>query len=174
MGGLKKFQSSWSQRQSHGRWNVAINLRHVGLTPSSWPSVWIVLPIELQYILVPRKYRAPIYEQGVPFDLLYSVADCGACIRRCTTPETAQQVKGVALGQVIISGKSGILELHANADQAHPTNGNALLDLDLGLDGIDRIEWLDLDGDRLTRKRTYEELHTRRIGGRRLGDVSSG
>ena len=76
--------------------------------------------------------------------------------------KTAQYVERIALGKVVVSGKSSILELYSGADQALPTGRSALLGLDLGLDDLDRVWWSNLDGDRLPGEGPYKKLQTRR------------
>jgi hypothetical protein len=132
----------------------------------------MVLSLELQHrsvrreerVFFPREYRGPINEQGisleqmVPFGLLYSVADCSACIRRCTTTEAAQHVDRVALGEVAISGEAPILELLTSENHALLTGWHPILILDLSLDVPNRVSRLDLDGDRPTHEGPYEDL----------------
>jgi hypothetical protein len=79
----------------------------------------------------------------------------------------AQDVERITLGNVIISGKTGILELHPCADQALLTDWGALLNLDLGLDDLDRIGWSYLDGDRPSCEGPYEKLQALRRWRRR-------
>jgi hypothetical protein len=71
-------------------------------------------------------------------------------------------VERITLGNVIISGKSSILELHPCANQALLANRGALLNLDLGLDDLDRIGWLYLNGDRPSCEGPYEKLQALR------------
>ena len=52
-----------------------------------------------------------------------------------------------------------ILELLSSKDQPLLIWGNALLVLDLGLDVLDGVRGLDLEGDGLTREGLDEDLH---------------
>jgi len=60
---------------------------------------------------------------------------------------------------VVVRESAAILELLAGEDQALLVGGNALLVLDLGLDIVDGVRGLDLEGDGLTRKGLHEDLH---------------
>jgi hypothetical protein len=113
---------------------------------------------------IPRKHCVFSYEQFISleqrvlFGLLYSVADCSACIRRCTTTETAQHVDRVALGEVAISGEAPILELLTSENHALLTGRHPILVLDLSLDVPNRVSRLDLDGDCPPHEGPYENL----------------
>jgi hypothetical protein len=53
---------------------------------------------------------------------------------------------------VVVGESSAILELLASEDQSLLVRGNALLVLDLGLDIVDGVRGLDLEGDGLARQ----------------------
>ena len=53
---------------------------------------------------------------------------------------------------VVVGEGAAILELLASKDQALLVGGDALLVLDLGLDIVDRVRGLDLEGDGLARE----------------------
>ena len=66
-----------------------------------------------------------------------------------TTTETEHEVKGGLLLDVVVREGAAILELLAREDQALLVGGDALLVLDLGLDVVDGVGRLDLEGDGL-------------------------
>jgi hypothetical protein len=53
---------------------------------------------------------------------------------------------------VVVGESSAILELLTSEDQSLLVRGNALLVLDLGLDIVDGVRGLDLEGDGLARQ----------------------
>jgi hypothetical protein len=57
---------------------------------------------------------------------------------------------------VVVGEGAAILELLAGEDQALLVRGNALLVLDLGLDVVDGVRRLHLEGDSLARKGLHE------------------
>jgi len=57
---------------------------------------------------------------------------------------------------VVVRESAAILKLLASEDQALLVRGDALLVLDLGLDIVDRVRGLDLEGDGLTREGLHE------------------
>ena len=93
-----------------------------------------------------------------------------------TTTETEDQVEGGLLLDVVVGESAAILELLAGEDQALLVRGDAawsckhrasskvagdspLLVLDLGLDIVDRVRRLHLEGDGLSGQRLDEDLH---------------
>jgi hypothetical protein len=69
-----------------------------------------------------------------------------------TTTEAEDQVEGRLLLDVVVGESSAILELLTSEDQSLLVRGNALLVLDLGLDIVDGVRGLDLEGDGLARQ----------------------
>jgi hypothetical protein len=63
--------------------------------------------------------------------------------------ETEHEVEGGLLLDVVVREGAAILELLAREDQALLVGGNALLVLDLGLDVVDGVGRLHLEGDGL-------------------------
>lgn len=57
---------------------------------------------------------------------------------------------------VVVGESSAILELLTSEDQSLLVRGNALLVLDLGLDIVDGVRGLDLEGDGLARQGLHE------------------
>ena len=95
-----------------------------------------------------------------------------------TTTETKHQVEGRLLLDVVVAERAAILELLAREDQALLVGGDAennvdqddtlgsdglhyvpLLVLDLGLDIVDGVRGLNLEGDGFAREGLYENLH---------------
>ncbi|GAO45925.1 hypothetical protein G7K_0171-t1 [Saitoella complicata NRRL Y-17804] len=88
-----------------------------------------------------------------------------------TTTETEDKVKGRLLLDVVVGESAAILELLSGEDETLLVRGNSLLVLDLGLDVVDGVRGLDLEGDGLTREGLDEDLHLYR--GRRVSSVTS-
>ena len=65
---------------------------------------------------------------------------------------------GVLLDGVVLEGVA-VLELLACEDQALLVWWDAFLVLDLGLDVLDPVCWLDLEGDVLACEGLHEDLH---------------
>ena len=57
---------------------------------------------------------------------------------------------------VVVGESSAILELLTSEDQSLLVRGDALLVLDLGLDIVDGVRGLDLEGDGLARQGLHE------------------
>jgi hypothetical protein len=77
-----------------------------------------------------------------------------------TAAETEDQVESRLLLNIVVRESAAILELLASEDQALLVRGDALLVLDLGLDIVNRVRGLDLEGDGLAREGLDEDLHT--------------
>jgi len=73
--------------------------------------------------------------------------------------QAEDQVEGRLLLDVIVLQRAPILELLAREDQALLIRRDALLVLDLGLDGLDGVGALDLEGDGLAGECLHENLH---------------
>ena len=87
-------------------------------------------------------------------------------------------MKGGLLLDVIVGEGTAILELFSGEDQALLVGGDALLVLNLGLDVVDGIGGLDLEGNGLTRQGLDEDLHSTakakdQVEGRLLLDVTA-
>jgi hypothetical protein len=61
-------------------------------------------------------------------------------------------VEGRLLLDVVVRKGSAVLELLTSKDESLLVRGDALLVLDLGLDVVDGVRRLNLEGDGLTRK----------------------
>jgi hypothetical protein len=77
-----------------------------------------------------------------------------------TATQTKDKVKGRFLLDVIIRKGTAVLELLAGEDQTLLVWGDALLILDLGLDIVNGIRRLDLEGDRLSSQGLDKDLHS--------------
>merc|ERR1712061_347418 len=85
-------------------------------------------------------------------------------------------MEGRLLLDVVIRKSSSVLQLLASEDQPLLIWGNSLLVLDLGLDVLNAIGRLDLEGDGLPSEGLDEDLHTsseseHKMEGRLLLDV---
>ena len=69
-----------------------------------------------------------------------------------TTTQTEHEVEGRLLLDVVVRKGSAILELLAGEDESLLVWGNTLLVLDLGLDVVDGVRRLHLQGDGFTRE----------------------
>ena len=69
-------------------------------------------------------------------------------------------MKGGLLLNVVVGEGTAIFELLPGKDQALLVGGDAFLVLNLGLDVVDGIGGLDLEGDGLTRQGLDEDLHS--------------
>merc|ERR1719412_1070185 len=76
-----------------------------------------------------------------------------------TSPETEDKVEGGLLLDVVVGEGPSVLELLASEDQPLLVRGDALLVLDFGLDILDGVRGLNLEGDCLARKGLDEDLH---------------
>ena len=75
------------------------------------------------------------------------------------SPEPEDQVKGGLLLDVVVGEGPAILELLAGEDEPLLVRGDALLILDLGLDILDGVRGLNLEGDGLAGEGLHEDLH---------------
>ena len=75
------------------------------------------------------------------------------------TTQAKHQVKGRLLLDIIIAQSAAILKLLSRKDQTLLIRRNALLVLNLGLDIVNAIRRLHLEGDGLTRQSLDEDLN---------------
>ena len=75
------------------------------------------------------------------------------------TTETEDQMKGRLLLNVVVRQGSAVFKLLAGEDQALLIGWDSFLVLDLGLHVLDRVTWLDFEGDRLAGEGLDEDLH---------------
>merc|ERR1711909_223377 len=77
-----------------------------------------------------------------------------------TSSESQNKMQGRLLLDVVVRKSSSILKLLASEDQSLLIGGDSLLVLDLGLDVLNAIRGLDLEGDGLPGEGLDEDLHT--------------
>jgi hypothetical protein len=77
-----------------------------------------------------------------------------------TSPEPEHKVEGGLLLDVVVAESSAVLELLAGEDEPLLIRGDALLVLDLGLDVLNGVAGLNVEGDGLACKGLDEDLHT--------------
>jgi hypothetical protein len=87
------------------------------------------------------------------------------------TAQAEHEVQGRLLLDVVVRESAAVLELLASEDQALLVWGDALLVLDLGLDVLDRVGWLNLERDGLAREGLDEDL--RAVGEGTVATVQS-
>mmetsp|Transcript_1222 Transcript_1222/g.2770 ORF Transcript_1222/g.2770 Transcript_1222/m.2770 type:complete len:268 (-) Transcript_1222:119-922(-) len=75
-------------------------------------------------------------------------------------PQSQDQVEGRFLLDVVIGKGTTVLELLSGKNEALLIRGDSLLVLDLGLDVVDRVRGLDVEGDGLAGEGFYENLHS--------------
>ena len=68
-------------------------------------------------------------------------------------------MEGRLLLNVVVGESSTIFELLSSEDESLLIRRNTFLVLDLGLDVVDCVRGLDLEGDRLSREGFDEDLH---------------
>merc|ERR1719356_625468 len=76
-----------------------------------------------------------------------------------TTAKTKDKVKGRFLLNVVVRKGSAVLQLLSSEDQSLLLWWNSFLVLDLGFHVGNRVIWLDVQGDRLSREGLDEDLH---------------
>jgi len=77
-----------------------------------------------------------------------------------TTSESEDEMESGLLLDVIVAESAAILELLTGEDKSLLIGRNTFLVLDLGLDILNGVGWLDLEGDGLTGEGLDEDLHT--------------
>jgi len=77
-----------------------------------------------------------------------------------TTTESEHEVKSGFLLDVIIREGSSVFELLSGEDETLLIGWDTFLVLDLGLDVLNGVGWLDLEGDGLSSESLDEDLHT--------------
>ena len=75
-----------------------------------------------------------------------------------TSTETENQVKSGLLLDVVVGQSATILELLSGKDKTLLIGGDSFLVLDLGLDVVDGVGRLHLEGDRLAGEGLHENL----------------
>merc|ERR1711966_365221 len=95
------------------------------------------------------------------------------------TTQAEHEVQGRLLLDVVVGESTAVLELLASKDQTLLIRRNTLLVLDLLLDVLDGIGWLDIKSDGLAGEGLDKDLHTttqaeHEVQGRLLLDVVVG
>ena len=75
-------------------------------------------------------------------------------------------MEGRLLLDVVVRESAAVLELLAGEDETLLIGGDALLVLDLGLDVVNGVGGLDVEGDGLAREGLDENLHGSNVVGR--------
>ena len=96
-----------------------------------------------------------------------------------STTESKDKMESRLLLDVVVRESSSVLQLLASEDQPLLIWGNAFLVLDLGLDVLNAVRGLDLEGDGLPSEGLDEDLHAspqpeNEVKGRLLLDVVVG
>ena len=77
-----------------------------------------------------------------------------------TTSESQDEMESGLLLDVVVGESSSILKLLTGEDESLLVWWDTFLVLDLGLDILDGVSWLDIKGDGLTSEGLDEDLHT--------------
>merc|ERR1712149_159996 len=77
-----------------------------------------------------------------------------------SSSESEHKMKSALLLDVVVRKSSPILKLLTSKDQPLLVWGNSLLVLDLGLDILNGVRWLNLQGDGLASEGLDKDLHT--------------
>jgi len=77
-----------------------------------------------------------------------------------TTAKSEHEMEGGLLLDVVIRESTAVLELLAGEDETLLVGRDTLLVLDLSLDVVDGVGWLDLKSDGLSSEGLHEDLHT--------------
>ena len=76
-----------------------------------------------------------------------------------TTSESEDEMESGLLLDVVVAEGSAVLELLTSEDESLLIWRNTLLVLDLGLNVLDGVSWLNIKGDGLTSEGLNEDLH---------------
>ena len=76
-----------------------------------------------------------------------------------TTSESENEMEGGLLLDVVVRESSAVLELLTSEDESLLIRWDTFLVLDLGLDILDGISWLDVEGDGLSGEGLHKDLH---------------
>merc|ERR1712232_1023375 len=77
-----------------------------------------------------------------------------------TSTETKDQMQGRLLLDVVVGKSTTILKLLSSKDKTLLIRRNSFLILDLGLNIVNGVRWLDIQSDGLTSQSLYKDLHT--------------
>jgi streptomycin 6-kinase len=91
---------------------------------------------------------------------IYSRFICTNLTGSLASSESKDEMEGGLFLDVIVGEGSSILELLSGEDESLLIGRNSFLVLDLGLDVLDGVGWLDVEGDGLSGESLDEDLHT--------------
>merc|ERR1712117_613282 len=77
-----------------------------------------------------------------------------------STTESKDKMEGRFLLNVVVRKSSSVLELLTSEDKSLLIRRDAFLVLDFGLDVLDGVGWLNVEGDGFTSESLNEDLHT--------------
>jgi len=77
-----------------------------------------------------------------------------------TTSESEDEMESGLLLDVVVGEGSAVLELLSSEDESLLIWRDTFLVLDLGLDVLNGVSWLDIEGDGLTSEGLDEDLHS--------------
>ena len=77
-----------------------------------------------------------------------------------TTTKSEHEMEGGLLLDVVVGESSAVLKLLSSEDESLLIGWDSLLVLNLGLDVLNGVRWLDLKGDGLSSESLDEDLHT--------------
>ena len=80
-----------------------------------------------------------------------------------TTSESQHEMESGLLLDVVVGEGSAVLELLSSEDESLLVWWNTLLVLDLGLDILNGVSWLDVEGDGLSGKGLNKDLHFSKV-----------
>ncbi len=80
-----------------------------------------------------------------------------------SSAKTEDQVESGLLLDVVVTQGSAVFKLLSGKDKTLLIRGNTFLVLDLGLDVVNGVGWLDIKGDGLAGKSFYENLQKRSV-----------
>ncbi len=80
-----------------------------------------------------------------------------------SSAKTENQVKGRLLLDIVVTQGAAVFKLLSGEDKTLLIRGNSFLVLDLGLDVVNGVGGLDIQGDGLARKGFYENLQKRSV-----------
>ena len=77
-----------------------------------------------------------------------------------TTSESEHEMESGLLLDVVVGEGSAVLKVLSSEDESLLIWWDSFLVVDLGLDVLDGVSWLDIEGDGLTSESLDEDLHT--------------
>ena len=80
--------------------------------------------------------------------------------RSLSSPESEHKVESGLFLDVVVTEWSSVLKLLSSEDQSLLIWGNTFLVLDLSLDSLNWVRWLDIEGDGLASQGLDEDLHS--------------